>query len=108
MSARPAAVRPRHKFHAVPTERNGLRFDSKKEAEYYTQLTLRQRAGEVLFWLRQVPFHLPGGVRYVVDFQEFLADGTVRFVDVKGMQTESFKAKRRMVEALYPITIDIA
>lgn len=96
----------RHKFNAKPTEYDGIRFDSKKEAAYYRNLTLRQKGGEIVFFLRQVPFHLPGGVRYVVDFQEFHADGTVHFVDCKGMETESFKAKKRMVEALFPVTIE--
>ncbi len=96
----------RHKFHAKPTEADGIKFASKAEALYYGRLKMRQEAGSVLFFLRQVPFHLPGGVKLVVDFVEFLADGTVRFVDTKGVETESFRAKRRMVEALYPVTIE--
>ena len=100
--------RPRHKFNATRVEFDGIRFDSKKEASYYKRLKLRQQSGDILFFLRQVPFHLPGGVRYVVDFQEFHADGTVHFVDVKGMQTPEFKAKKKMVEALYrPVEIKI-
>lgn len=95
----------RHKFKAKPTITDDIRFDSKKEAAFYTQLKLRQSVGEVLFFLRQVPFHLPGGVRYVCDFQVFTADGRVEFIDVKGMQTAEFKAKRRMVESLYPVEI---
>lgn len=94
-----------HKFGAVPTKVDDIRFDSKKEARYYQDLKLRQKAGEVLFFLRQVPFHLPGGVRYVVDFQEFRADGTVTFVDVKGMKTSEYLMKKKMVESLYPIEI---
>lgn len=96
----------RHKFHAVATESDGIKFSSKKEARYYGGLKLKVAAGQVLFFLRQVPFHLPGGVRLVVDFVEFRADGTVHFVDTKGVETESFKAKRRMVEAVYPIKIE--
>jgi len=96
--ARPA----RHKFNATRTERDGLSFASKKEARYYDQLKLRQRAGDVLFFLRQTRFDLPGGVRYAVDFTLFESDGRVRFVDVKGMRTQQHKAKRRMVESLYP------
>jgi hypothetical protein len=96
----------RHKFHAVPTEADGMKFSSKKEARAYGSLKLQQRAGEVVFFLRQVPFHLPGGVRYVVDFQVFYAAGHVRFLDAKGMETESFKAKKRIVEAIYPIFIE--
>lgn len=97
---------PRHKFKAKPTECDGIKFPSKKEADYYQKLKLRVRAGEVAFFLRQVPFHLPGNVKYVVDFLEFHADETVHAVDVKGVETPMFKAKKRMVEALYPIKIE--
>ena len=98
----------KHKYAAVATEVDGIRFDSKKEARYYAGLKIKQAAGEVVQFLRQVPFHLPGGVRYVCDFMEFRANGTVHFIDTKGVLTESFKAKKRMVEAIYaPIIIEI-
>lgn len=98
----------RHKFHAIPTEADGIKFASKAEARYYGELKLRHQAGEVVFWLRQVPFHLPGGVKYVCDFLVFEADGTVHVIDVKGVETTTFRAKRRMVEALYPVKIELS
>lgn len=98
----------RHKYGAVRVELDGIKFDSKAEGRYYLQLKQRVAQGEVLVFLRQVPFHLPGGVRYVCDFQEFHADGSVHFIDVKGMQTPTFKAKKKMVESLYsPIEIEL-
>jgi hypothetical protein len=97
----------RHKYRAIPTETDGIRFASKKEARYYSELKLRVAAGEVVFFLRQTPIHLPGNTKYVVDFQEFHADGTVHFVDVKGMTTEMFKLKKKQVESLYPIKIEV-
>ena len=39
----------KHKFNAKPTEVDGIRFASKKEANYYADLKLRQAAGLVLF-----------------------------------------------------------
>jgi hypothetical protein len=96
----------RHKFNATPTETDGIKFSSKKEAAYYLRLKRLQAAGEVVFFLRQVPLHLPGGVKLVVDFLEFREDGTAHFVDTKGVETESFRAKRRMAEAMYPIQIE--
>ncbi len=96
----------RHKFNAVRAERDGYKFDSKKEARYYDYLMLQQQAGFLLFFIRQAPFHLPGGVTYRVDFVEFWRTGEVNFVDVKGYKTESYKAKKKIVEALYPITIE--
>lgn len=107
MNRRPFHGKPRHKFNAQRTEANGIKFDSKKEARYYQALLIRVRAGQVLFFLRQVPIDLPGNVKYRVDFQEFHADGSVHFVDVKGMETKEFKLKKKQVEALYPFEIEI-
>lgn len=97
----------RHKFNAKPTINDGIRFDSKKEANYYQQLKTLKQTGCILFFLRQVPFHLPGNTKYVCDFQIFYTDGTVEFVDAKGMQTDTFKLKKKQVEDLYPIEIKI-
>lgn len=94
-----------HKFHAQRTEVNGVKFSSKREAKYYSELQLAKKSGELLFFLRQVPFHLAGGVRYVCDFAEFWKNGEVRFVDTKGFKTPMYIAKKKMVESLYPVTI---
>ena len=99
-------MRPKHKFRAIQTIRDGMKFPSKKEARYYDELKLAQKAGIVFFFLRQVPFHLPGNVKVVVDFQVFYADGTVKFIDTKGVKTQSFIKGKKMVEALYPVTIE--
>lgn len=103
----PGWAGPRHKYGAKRDARDGITFDSKAEARYYDTLVLRQRAGEILFFLRQTPFHLPGGVVYRLDFLEFHADGSVHAVDVKGLETETFRVKRRLVESIYaPLTIE--
>lgn len=96
-----------HKFNARPIKDDGHRFPSRREWRYFKELELRQKAGEICFILRQVPIHLPGGVKYLVDFQVFNSDGTVRFIDVKGVETAMFKMKKKMVEELYPITIEV-
>ena len=98
----------RHKFNAVPVEYDGIKFPSKKEGNYYLQLKALVKSGAMLFFLRQVPFHLPGEVVYRVDFQEFWANGEVRFIDVKGVDTPVSKMKRKQVEALYPVKIELA
>ncbi len=69
-------------------------------------LKLRVKTKEVLFFLRQIPLHLAGGVKYVVDFLEFHSDGTVHFVDVKGLKTPMYVLKKKQVEELYPIQIE--
>lgn len=97
---------PRHKFNAVRTECDGIKFPSKKEARSYEHIKARKLSGEILFFLRQVPLHLAGGVRYVVDFLTFNTDGSVHFLDSKGMRTPIYIAKKKIVEATYPITIE--
>lgn len=99
--------RAKHKFRAVRTEHNGRSYASKAEARYAQFLDREKAEGRVLFWLSQVPIQLPGKTRYVVDFQVFTADGEVRFVDVKGVETETFRLKKRQVEDIYPITIEV-
>ena len=97
----------RHKYHAEQTIRDGMKFQSTLEARYYDQLCMMRKIGEIIFFLRQVPFHLPGNVTYRVDFQEFHKDGTIHFVDVKGCETKEFIRNKTMVEALYPIKIEV-
>uniref|UniRef100_A0A6H2A2D7 DUF1064 domain-containing protein n=1 Tax=viral metagenome TaxID=1070528 RepID=A0A6H2A2D7_9ZZZZ len=103
----PAPIKPT-KYHAVLEECDGIKFQSKKEARYYQELKVRVFAGEVAYFLRQVPFELAGGVKYRVDFMEILNDGRIRYVDVKGFRTPTYKMKRRMVEACYPVKIEEA
>lgn len=96
-----------HKFKAKAVEEDGHRFPSTLEWKYFNHLELLKKCGEVLFFLRQVPLHLPGGTKYVVDYQIFTADGQVKFVDVKGFETSEFTLKKKIVEAIYPITIEV-
>ncbi len=95
------AEKPETKYRARRTDG----YASAKEARYAGELALRQKCGEVLFWLEQVPFRLPGGVKYRADFVVFLMGGGYQVVDVKGFRTPMYKAKKRLVEALYPIKI---
>lgn len=98
----------RHKYNAVKSNHDGITFDSKLEGSYYLYLKQLKAVGEVVQFLRQVPFYLPGPTRYVVDFQVFWKDGSVEFVDVKGMETPAFKKSKKQVEDLYaPITIKV-
>jgi len=97
----------KHKHNAVRVTHDGIKFPSKKEGNYYLQLKMRVKCGDVIFFLRQVPFHLPGNTKYTVDFQEFHKDGTVHFIDVKGMKTKEFIRNKKQVEALYPVEIEV-
>ena len=95
----------KHKFRAIATEVDGIKFPSKKEAKRYNELTLLKKAGELLFFLRQVPFHLPGNIKYICDFVLFWTNGNVTIEDVKGIKTPMYLLKKKQVESLYPIKI---
>lgn len=95
----------KHKFNAVRCETDGIKFASKKERKRYLELQLLKKSSEVLFFLRQTPMHLQGGVKYILDFLVFWAAGHVTFEDVKGMRTSMYKTKKKLVESTYKITI---
>ena len=102
----------KNKFNAQCTEYNGVTYDSKKEANYASDLNLRIKAGDLSFWLRQVSFALPGGVKYRADFVEFTQVANtplyeVRVVDVKGRDTQASKNKRKQVKALYNVEVEL-
>ena len=96
------------KFHSVISEADGIKFRSKKERHRYMELKALQYAGEVKYFLTQVPFRLPGNVKYLLDFLIFWNDGRVTYEDTKGMKTQLFILKKKQVEALYPIRIEVS
>lgn len=95
----------RHKFNARRTEIDGIKFASKKEAARYKTLLGLMASGDVVFFTRQTPMHLTGGIKYLCDFVVYWANGTVTFEDVKGMKTPMYTLKKKQVEAMYPIEI---
>lgn len=97
----------KHKFKAKPVNYDGHHFHSKLEFGYFQYLELLKKTGEVLFFLTQIPLRLPGGTKYVVDYLIFYTDGNIEFIDVKGAETDTFKIKKREIEAIYPIEIKI-
>lgn len=99
--------RPKHKFGAIPCERDGKKFPSKLEAKCYSELKERQRNGEILFFLRQVPFDLPGSSKHCIDFCVFFSNGIVEFIEAKGRDLPLGKLKRNQVEELFGIEIHV-
>lgn len=79
----------RSKYGNHRVEVDGMRFDSRHEAEVYQQLMLRVRVGELKNVLRQVPFDLPGGIRYFADFVTITPDNRIEGVyDAKSPATQ--------------------
>jgi hypothetical protein len=98
-------TKKRDKYNRSPKEERtteGIIFDSKKEMNYYLQL---KQNPDISFFLRQVPFHLPGKVKYRADFMVVYPDNRIEFIDVKGMRTDMYKLKKKQVESLYPVKI---
>lgn len=92
------------KFHNVICEADNIKFRSKKERARYLELKALQTAGQCWF-LRQVPFYLPGNTKYILDFLIFWKNGTYTFEDTKGKRTPMFIMKKKQVESIYPVKI---
>lgn len=102
----------RSKYNNEKTVVDGIKFDSKKEAEYYIQLKLLKKAGEIRDIGLQPKFELQPGfekngvkyqpITYIADFVITNNDGTTEIVDVKGVKTQVFKIKKKLFEYMYP------
>ena len=85
---------------------DGKNFASRLERDYYEQLLLRWKAGDVRWFVRQPSFDLEGGVIYRADFLVVTAAG-VEVVDTKGCLTPESKNKIKQVKARYGIEVQI-
>ena len=97
----------RQKFNAQPTEVDGIRFASKREARYYGMLKIRQNLGEIERLELQPKYEVTvNGKRictYIADFRfNDLTLNKRRVIDVKGCKTQVYRLKKKLVEALYP------
>lgn len=114
------------KYHNHKIVIGGMKFDSKKEAMRWVELNHLQDAGEITNLRRQVKFTLipaqregetitargiqrPGKVIerecfYVADFV-YEQDGKTVVEDVKGMKTDAYILKRKMLLHFYGIRI---
>lgn len=100
------------KYRNVPTELDGLKFSSKKEASRYATLKLLEKAGEIrgLKVQPRFPFVIGGKTicTYVGDFQYLERDGAVVVEDVKSPATRKnpvYRIKAKLFQALvgFPI-----
>ena len=86
------------KYNAVKTEFDGIKFASKKEAEYYKNLLLLKQAGEVVDIKLQPEFELQEGyikdgakirpIKYIADFLVVYKDGHIEIIDTKGYRKD--------------------
>jgi hypothetical protein len=98
-------VEKKSKYSSAKTDVDGIRFDSKKEAEFYAELKLREKAGEISHlrlqprYLLQEAFRYEGKqyreMEYVADF-EYIENGVTVVVDVKGFRTAVYMIKKKL------------
>jgi hypothetical protein len=110
MTFRPA----RSKYGNKKCVMNGVTFDSIGERDRYFYLTDAQRRGEITHLVTQQKFPLWVGDMHVCDYiADFVytkntASGPVPIVeDFKGMQTDVFRLKKKLMLAVLGIEIKI-
>lgn len=103
------------KYHNKKTVVDGIVFDSKKEANRYRELKLLEKAGEISDLRLQVKFELvpaiyeygvcvQRAVTYIADFV-YRENGETIVEDVKGMKTEVYKLKKKLMRWRYGIEV---
>lgn len=104
------------KYHNTKTVADGIKFDSKLEAERYEQLKILERAGVIKGLELQPSFELLPSFRkndktwrktvYKADFRYILCDDDrIIIEDVKGSTaviTDVFRLKQKLFEYKYP------
>ena len=104
---------PRTKYHNKKAEIDGFKFDSKIEAKRYLQLRELEAKGTIESleirpkFIIQDKFTTAFGekireVAYVGDFKIVYPGGRQVCEDVKGVETEAFRVKWKLVKRRYP------
>jgi hypothetical protein len=98
---------------------DGLWFDSMREGRRYQQLRLEERAGHIRDLQMQVPFNITSTnthngervvvAKYLADFTYWRvqSDGDALFIveDAKGVRTDVFNLKKKLIEHEHGIEI---
>jgi hypothetical protein len=107
--AREIEQQKKRKYRNEPTVVDGIRFDSRHEAQVWEELKMRQRAGEFRGVLRQVRFDLiPGQLEYRADFVTIGNDMRVEVLDAKSEITRKDKVyviKKKLMRERWGIEI---
>ena len=98
------------KYRNKITYIDGLRFDSRKEAMHYVYLRELEKRGTInnLQLQTKMPFIIDGKkiFTYKPDF-EYDDDFGHHIIDVKGVETTTFRLKKKLIEAQYKCEIEI-
>lgn len=96
-----------NKYKARVSYCDNIRFPSMLERNCYVKLKDLQNKGKILFFLRQIPFDLPGGFKHIVDYQVF-TEGDVLFIEAKGKELPMWNLKSAQVEEIFNVQIHVA
>lgn len=92
-----------NKYGRKKTDFKGITYDSKLEAEYAQDFDLRLQMGDIKAVERQVkiPLQAYGShiTNYFIDFVITHNDGHKEYCEIKGMETDLWKVKWKMLEA---------
>lgn len=94
-----------NKYKNIRQTYDGYSYHSRLEAQYAAELDLRVRAKDIKSWERQYKVSLDVNGKhicnYFVDFRILHNDDSYELVEIKGMETNEWKLKRRLLEAIY-------
>ena len=101
-----SSYRTKSKYNNKTKTYNGKTYDSIREATHAEELDWRIKAGEVKEVIPQYKIPLKINDRhianYYIDFKVVLSDGDIEYHEVKGFETDLWRLKWKMTEALYP------
>ena len=100
----------RHKYAAIPTMVDGIRFASKREAARYGELSMLEKVGEIKELKLQVKFELVKNGHLI---ESYYADFTYTDVrtgiyiveDAKGKRTATYLRKKKWMKNIFGIDI---
>ena len=108
-----------NKYHNKKTMFDGIKFDSKKESQYYAILKVLEKAGKIRDLKLQVPFVLIETfkvddrtyrkTKYIADFTYYDEKDKLHVIDVKSEATrkdKTYQLKKKLMAWKYGIEIE--
>lgn len=93
------------KYRSNKVSIDGHTFDSQKEADYYCELKIKLQAKEINGFCLQPTFILAPKLKYKADFIVFHKDNSTEIIDVKGVKTKEYIAKKKVFEDKFNLKI---
>ena len=102
----------RNKYGAKTVLDDGYRFDSQLEHKRYCELKLLLKAGEITELNIHPQYRCAVNGKkictVILDFEyKDAVTGEMHYIDVKGYDTALSRLKRKLIEAVYGVTVEI-